>query len=107
MAGHHKFSELEKKMSPERLARSNARVRELQAEMLLAELRKYSGMTQLQMAEILGISQPSLSKMESQDDMQISTLSRLIGSLGGQLELIAHLPKGDIRLTQFTMDNAP
>jgi hypothetical protein len=39
--------------------------------------------------------------MESQDDMQISTLSRLVQSLGGQLELIAHMPKGDARITQF------
>ena len=102
MAGHRSFSELEKEMSPERLARSDARVKELQAEMVLAELRKYSGMTQQQMAEILGVSQPSLSKMESQDDMQISTLGKLIAALGGKLELIAHLPKGDIRLTQFS-----
>lgn len=104
MAGHQKFSKLLDKMSPERRAESDVRMRELQAEMVLAELRKYSGMTQQQMAEILGISQPSLSKMESQDDMQISTLSRLVRSLGGQLELIAHLPKGDIRLTQFATD---
>lgn len=101
MAGHRNFSELLDKMSPERRARSDARVKELEAEMLLAELRKHSGMTQQQMAEVLGITQPSLSKMEGQDDMQISTLSRLISSLGGQLELIAHMPKGDIRLTQF------
>jgi DNA-binding XRE family transcriptional regulator len=107
MAGHQKFSKLLDKMSPERRAESDARVRELQAEMVLAELRKYSGMTQQQMADILGISQPSLSKMESQDDMQISTLSRLVRSLGGQLELIAHLPKGDIRLTQFATDPTP
>lgn len=106
MAGHHKFSKLLDKMSPERRAQSDARVKELQAEMVLAELRKYSGMTQQEMADILGISQPSLSKMESQDDMQISTLSRLISSLGGKLELIAHLPKGDIRLTQFSTGQA-
>ncbi len=105
MAGHRKFSELEAKMSPERLARSNSRVRELRAEMLLAELRKYSGMTQQQMAEILGISQPNVSILECQDEMQISTLSELIGSLGGHLELIAHLPKGDIRLTQFVSES--
>jgi hypothetical protein len=45
--------------------------------------------------------QPSLSKLENQDDMQVSTLRRLIEALGGQLEIIAHLPKGDIRIRQF------
>ena len=76
----------------------------MMAEMLLPELRKRSGMTQQEVADILGITQPSLSKMEGQNDMQISTLSRLVGSLGGKLELIAHLPGGDIRLTQFVED---
>lgn len=33
--------------------------------------------------------------------MQISTLRRLIESLGGELEIIAHLPDGDVRLSQF------
>lgn len=33
--------------------------------------------------------------------MQISTLRRLIRALGGELEIIAHLPAGDIRLGQF------
>lgn len=104
MAGRHKFSKLKEKMSPERRSRSDARVKELMAEMLLPELRKHSDKTQMEVAAILGISQPALSKMESQNDMQIGTLSRLIGSLGGTLELIAHMPNGDIRLTQFAQE---
>ena len=61
------------------------------AEMLLAEIRKAVGMTQEELASALGIRQPSLSKLEGQDDMQISTLRRLIEALGGTLEIIAHL----------------
>jgi DNA-binding XRE family transcriptional regulator len=104
MAGRHKFSKLTERMTPERRARSDARVKQLMAEMLLSELRNHSGLTQKEVAEILGISQPSLSKMEQQTDMQIGTLSRLIGSLGGSLELIAHMPGGDIRLSQFVQE---
>jgi len=33
--------------------------------------------------------------------MQIGTLRRIIEALGGELELIAHLPGGDVRLSQF------
>jgi hypothetical protein len=33
--------------------------------------------------------------------MQISTLMRLVEALGGSLEIIAHMPKGDIRVSQF------
>lgn len=73
----------------------------MMAEMLLAEVRKAVGFTQADLAAALGIKQPTLSRLESQDDMQISTLRRLIQALGGELEIIAHLPGGDIRLSQF------
>ena len=95
------FRELQAKMSSERRAAVKARVKEMMAEMLLAEIRKMMDITQEELAEKLGIKQPSLSKLESQDDMQISTLRRLIEALGGELELIAHLPHGDIRIRQF------
>ena len=104
MAGHKPFSKLIDKMSPDRRARSDAREKELRQEMLLAELRKHTGMTQQELADKLGISQPSLSKMESQEDMQIGTLNRLVDSVGGKLELIVHLPDGDVSLTQFADD---
>jgi DNA-binding XRE family transcriptional regulator len=96
------FKELEAKMKPDRLARVKGRAKEMMAEMLLAEIRRSVGLTQEEMAETLGIKQPTLSRLESQEDMQISTLNRLIQALGGQLELIAHLPGGDIRISQFT-----
>ncbi len=105
MAGHRNFSELRDKMSPQRRARSDARVKEMMAEMLLAELRKYAGQTQEEVARQLGVSQPCLSKMEKQSDMQIGTLDRIVKSLGGRLELVAHMPGGDIVLTQFTKTN--
>jgi len=95
------FRQLEKKMSPESRARAEAMAKEMMADMLLAEIRKLAGLTQEQLADVLGITQPSLSKLENQDDMQVSTLRRLIEALGGQLEIIAHLPHGDIRVRQF------
>ena len=96
-----KFENLEKQMEPKRLARATAKAKEVMAEMLLAEIRKETGFTQKDIAKTIGIKQPSLSKLESQDDIQVSTLQRLIQALGGQLELIAHMPGGDIRISQF------
>ena len=96
-----KFSELKRKMSPERRARADARTREMMAEMLLSEVRQFVGLTQEEAAKKLGVKQPTLSRLESQDDMYISTLRRLIEALGGQLEIVAHLPAGDIRIEQF------
>jgi DNA-binding XRE family transcriptional regulator len=102
MAGHRKFETLRNKLTPAQRERSKARVNELQQEMLLAELRKAAGQTQEELADELGVSQPALSKMEKQTDMQIGTLGRIVESLGGRLELIARMPTGDIVLTQFT-----
>ena len=95
------FENLEKQMDPKRLARAKVKSKEVMAEMLLAEIRKEAGFTQEDIAKTIGIKQPSLSKLESQDDIQVSTLQRLVQALGGQLELIAHMPGGDIRISQF------
>jgi DNA-binding XRE family transcriptional regulator len=93
--------ELEAGMRPESLARAKTRAKEMMAEMLLSEIRRTVGLTQEQLAVSLGIKQPSLSRLEAQDDMQISTLRRLVAALGGELEIIARLPGGAIRITQF------
>lgn len=98
------FNELRNKMSPERRARVNNMTREMMVEMLLAEIRQEAGLTQNDLADVLGIKQPTLSKLESQDDMQISTLRRIIHALGGELELVAKMPRGTIRLGQFKDD---
>ena len=102
MAGHRKFQSLRDKLTPTQRERSKARVSELQKEMLLSELRKVAGQTQQELADELGVSQPCLSRMENQSDMQIGTLDRIVTSLGGRLEVIAHMPAGDVVLTQFT-----
>lgn len=107
MTGRNPYSKLRDQIPAERRRANEAAAAKMSAEMVLAELRKYSGMTQKQLAEILGVSQPTLSSQEHQDDMEISTLSRLIQAMGGQLELIVHMPKGDIRLTQFDTGHSP
>jgi transcriptional regulator with XRE-family HTH domain len=95
------FNELRAKMSPESRQRAEERAREMMSEMLLGELRRLSGMTQIQLAAALGIKQPTLSQLESQDDMQISTLQRIVAALGGELEIVAKMPTGRVALRQF------
>jgi transcriptional regulator with XRE-family HTH domain len=101
MASRHNWNDLMKRMPAHRRARIEAGVREDLAEMLLSEVRRSAGLTQEQLAGELGVKQPTLSQLESQDDMQISTLRRIIEALGGELEIIASLPSGRIALTQF------
>ena len=101
MAGHRNISELRKKMGTKRVAKAKARAHELQAQMLLTELRKLEGITQVELARKLGVKQPAISQLEQQDDMQISTLQRIVKALGGTLAITVHLPGGDYRLGQF------
>jgi predicted XRE-type DNA-binding protein len=96
-----KFSDLLAKMSPEAQAEIAARVKESLANMALDELREARQMTQVSLAEILGINQAAVSKMEHRTDMYIGTLARFVEAMGGTLEIRAHFPDGDVRINQF------
>jgi DNA-binding XRE family transcriptional regulator len=96
------FRELEKRMPKSRLVRAKARAKEMMAEMLLSEIRQEVGLTQAKLAKRLRIKQPSLAKLEKGGEMQIGTLRRIIRALGGNLELVAHLPGGEVRINQFS-----
>lgn len=97
------YNELRRKMSPERRERNEAAAQAMLAEMALAELRKAAGLTQTELAGVLGVSQANLSKLEHQSDIQVGTLRRLVEAIGGHLELVVTMPKGDkVRISQFS-----
>ena len=81
--------------------RAARRTQKLLQELLLSEIRELTGKSQQQVAKAIGIRQPSLSKLERQSDMQISTLQRIVNALGGRLEVIARFPKGTVKINQF------
>jgi plasmid maintenance system antidote protein VapI len=96
------FDELVKRTASKRTrVRAAARTKELLGELLLSEVRKLAGKSQQEVADALGIKQPSLSKLEGQSDMQISTLRKIVVALGGELDVIARFPKGAVRIDQF------
>ena len=96
------FRELEEKMSPESRRRAAEMAKEMEAEMLLSELRRQQEMSQAELAEAMGIKQPNVSKLEGENDMQISTLRRLVTALGGRLRISVEIPgKGEFTLSQF------
>lgn len=80
-------------MPEERRARIKARaadkVREIEG---LKALRKLTRHSQEQIAQSLGVKQPSVLKMERQADLYLSTLRRFIEAAGGTLELRVELP---------------
>jgi transcriptional regulator with XRE-family HTH domain len=96
------FDDLVKRTTNKRTRQlADERTRELLGEMLLSELRVLAGKSQQQLAKSLGIKQPGLSKLEKQSDMQISTLERIVGALGGKLEVSATFPQGRFRIRPF------
>lgn len=66
---------------------------ELKAEVRsLVELRKAKQITQEQLAKKLHISQESVSRLEKRSDMLLSTLSKAVEQLGGELVILANFP---------------
>lgn len=77
----------------DRRQRVEARVQELKTAVeSLGELRRAAGKAQAEIASILKIKQPSVSKIENQADMYLSTLRSYVEAIGGELELIVKLP---------------
>jgi transcriptional regulator with XRE-family HTH domain len=70
-------------------------------DMPLAELRQARQFTQQQIAKTLKIKQASVSKMENQTDMYLSTIRKYIEAMGGELEIIAKFPEGSIKVENF------
>ena len=98
----NKFSQLRDKMSPEAKAKSDRLVKEALAEMPLNELRNARGLSQKMLAEALHIQQPAIAKLERRTDMYISTLRSHIEAMGGELEVIARFPDGDVKIANFS-----
>lgn len=95
------FDELRKKMTPEQLLESEMQANLALLKLTLSELRESLGHTQSDVAKNMGVVQSALSKIEHQDDIQISTLSRYIKSLGGSLTIIARFPDQEVVISQF------
>lgn len=97
-----KFSELRQRLSPETQARAEARARAMLAEMPLNELRQARGLSQKALAEVLHVQQPAIAKIEQRTDMHLSTLRNHIEAMGGQLDIIARFPDGEVRISNFS-----
>lgn len=97
-----KFSALRQKMTPEAQSKSRAKAQAILKEMPLHELRKARGLSQQTLAGILHVQQPAVAKIEKRTDMYLSTLRNHIRAMGGELEIIARFPDGDVRIENFS-----
>lgn len=80
-------------LDPARRANIEAEADRLHAEYLtLQELRKAKAITQVQLAQTLGVQQATVAKYERQSDLLLSTLSRYVEAMGGKLKLVVEFP---------------
>jgi transcriptional regulator with XRE-family HTH domain len=97
----HNFRELLEAMPAERQQRIEKRFQKSLAAMPLDQLRKAQQMTQLRLAEVLGINQGEVSKIEHRSDIRVSTLADYVEAIGGRLEIRAVFKDREVRITQF------
>lgn len=109
-----------KTLPEDALERAHARAKVLIAEELtLRDLRRARAMTQKKMAELLGVQQENVSRLERRSDLLLSTLTGYVEAMGGSLRLVAEFPdRPPVTLTtygelaedgpaEFTRDDVP
>ena len=99
-----KLSDMMRRLPKARRERIAARAQEIRQEIKgLRSLRKAAVKTQADLARTLGVSQPSVAKIERQADMYLSTLRSYVEATGGKLALVVHLKDGQsVELSSLT-----
>lgn len=80
---------------PEVVAKAQMKAEEILFNIHLAELRERLQKTQLDVAQLLDIKQPTVAGMEKPGrDLKLSSLKRYVEAIGGKLRLDIELPDG-------------
>lgn len=80
---------------PEVVAAAQAMADEMLLNIHLAELRDKVKKTQAEMAQKLGVKQPTVAEMEKKGrDIKLSSLKRYVEAAGGKVKLDIELPDG-------------
>ncbi|MDO4698998.1 MAG: XRE family transcriptional regulator [Pasteurellaceae bacterium] len=83
----------------ERQAEIYEKAQELMLESGLAQLRQDLELSQKDLAEALGISQPAVAQIEQRgNELKLSTLKRYVETMGGKLSLAVQMPTGHSRI---------
>lgn len=83
----------------ERRSRINLKARHMADEMIahadsLGAVRKAVSKTQSQMGKALGMPQNAISQLEKRSDLLLSTLTRYVGALGAELDIVVRMKDG-------------
>ena len=98
MSGHKPFSILRREIdkNPQRRRQVDEMKRAYRDAERLMMLRKQRNLTQQEVADTLNVSQANVSRIEHEDDVYLSTLRAYIEALGGELEITARFPDGEV-----------
>lgn len=109
MKTYKRWSELKHKNSPEALERIGREALEEYDRLGFAAVRKARAQTQVELAEKLGINQASVSAIENNSDLLLSTLAKYVSALGGELQLQAVFTEATFNLAppEMAMAAAP
>jgi transcriptional regulator with XRE-family HTH domain len=102
MSGRKPFKLLTANLSSERRARIEQAKERLRGEMTLAELRQARQLTQEAIGDTLRVGQPSVAKIEKRTDMYVGNLRRFVRAMGGELDIIARFPEGEVKISNFS-----
>ena len=95
------FKNLRQTMSPSMNEAAIKKTHEMLKKMPLQDLRQAHQMSQECLSKLLGVKQANVSRIENRTDMYVSTLRSYIQAMGGQLDIIARFPDGDVYINQF------
>lgn len=89
------LEQLLNKLSPADRAEVEQNAEVLILDYKLQQIREELALSQQQLAEVMGIKQPTLSEIENRGtDIKLSTLKRYVETMGGKLRIDVELPTG-------------
>jgi len=97
----HKWADVRGKFSDEDEAELQQRYEEEVKKLSLHQVRQARNLTQVNLATVLNVNQGSVSKLEKRADMYVSTLRSYIQAMGGELQIKAIFPDGEVQIDQF------
>lgn len=102
MSGHRKFSQLTEQFSEQRQAEIAQKSSQLKDQMALGELRQALQLSQAELATKLKVKQPAVARLEKRTDMYVCHLRKVIEAMGGELDIIARFPDGQVKINNFS-----
>ena len=107
MSGHRPFSELTRNWTPERRALNEANKAKFETKLVdLERLRDELGINDEELASLMDLEEPALSRLVQRHDLKLSTLRELIDTLGGELRIAATFDGRRVAIGKLSPDPA-